>query len=152
MGLFNKLKNAFGNAQSNEEHLDGSYMDDIISSIENVPFAASQSNVLYGGINELAGFHYMQTVVVGTFKLKTNKGAKLSILGDDFKLVLNSDMLELASEVSNVLNRYVTKIDFEIEADDIPKIVKSRINALELMAKEEQVIFKIIEIVDEEEE
>ena len=151
MGFLNKMKAALGSNQSTEVSIDSNYIEDIINSIKNVPFATSRSNVLYGGINELAGYHYFQTVVVGTFKLKTHKGAQLTIMGDDYTLELNSDMVELESEASDVANQFVTKIDFEIEANDIPKIVKPRIKSLVLSAKKEQITFSIIEISDEEE-
>ena len=152
MGFLDKMKAALGSSQSAEESIDSNYIEDIINSIQNVPFAASRSNVLYGGINELAGYHYFQTVVVGTFKLKTHKGAQLSIIGDDYKLELNSDMLELESEPSDVANQFVTKIDFEIEANDIPNIVKSKIKSLELSANKEKVTFTIVNIITDEEE
>lgn len=152
MGFLNKMKTAFGNSKTKEETIDSDYIQDIINSIENMPFAASQSNVLYGGINDLAGYHYFQTVVVGTLKLKTNSGAELTIIGDDFELTLTSDMLELESEDSNVTNQYVTKIDFEIEVDDIPKIVKSKIKSLEFSSKKEKIIFTMVEIIHDEAE
>ncbi len=146
MGFLNKIKTAFGNTNIEEEEIDGNYIEDIINSVENIPFAASRSNVMYAGISELAGYHYFKTVIVGTYKLKTNKGAALNILGDDFKLSLNSDMLEMESEIANVPNQYVTKIDFEIEAEDIPKIKKLKISSLELIGKKENIVFNILEI------
>lgn len=152
MGFLNKIKDVFGGSQPIEDTIDSTYVENIINSIKNVPFGVSQSNVLYGGINELAGYHYFQTVVVGTFKLKTHKGAQLTIVGDDYKLHLNSDMVELESEASDLANQFITKIDFEIEATDIDKIVKSRIKSLELSAKKQQVTFTIIDIVSDEEE
>ena len=151
MGFLNKIKTAFGNSNNTDETVDDNYIGDIIATVENIPFAVSESNVLYAGISDLAGYHYFKTVIIGTLKLKTNKGAEITIIGDDFKLKLNSDMLELESDVANVDNQYVTKIDFEIEADDIAKIVKSRIKFLELSAKKEEIKFSIIEILGEEE-
>lgn len=151
MGFFNKLKSSFGNQKERESGIQPSYVEEIINGIENEPFAVSETNVMYAGIGEIAGYKLLQTVVVGTFRIKTFKGAQLKITGTDFELNLNSDMVELESDFSNVSNRSITKIDFEIEANDIPKIVKSRINSLELSAKKEELIFKIIEISDEEE-
>ncbi|MEO6347844.1 MAG: hypothetical protein ABIO60_08030, partial [Aquaticitalea sp.] len=151
MGFLDKMKTAFGTAKTNEEIHDSSYVENIINSVENSPFAVSKSNVLYGGNNELAGYHYFQTVIIGTLKLKTHQGAKMAILGDDFTLDINSDMLELESEISNQSNTYVTKIEFEIDKDDIPKLLKSKINSLEFFAKKENIKFFITEISDEEE-
>jgi hypothetical protein len=147
-----RLRAAFGNMSAMEKlHVD-THTESIINDIENEPFAISESNVLYAGLGELAGYHLLQTVIVGTFHLKTFKGAKLNIKGNDFELNLNSDMVELESDFSNVSHRSITKIDFEIDEDDLPKIVKSKIQTLELTAKKERVLFSIVHITKDEEE
>ncbi len=145
-----KLRAAFGDIRAMEKlHVD-TYTEDIINDIENEPFAVSQSNVMYAGLSELAGYHYLNTVIVGSFNIKTINGAQLKIEGDDFSLQLKSDMVELESDFSNVSNRSMTKIDFEIEAEDVPKIVKSKIKSLTLTAKKNKAIFTIVEIKTEE--
>lgn len=145
-----KLRAAFGDIRAMEKlHVD-TYTEDIINDIENEPFAVSQSNVMYAGLSELAGYHYLNTVIVGSFNIKTINGAQLKIEGDDYSLQLKSDMVELESDFSNVSNRSMTKIDFEIEAEDVPKIVKSKIKSLTLTAKKNKAIFTIVEIKTEE--
>ena len=146
MGFFNKLKTALNTSKAEEDAIDSSYTESIINEIENIPFALSGSNVMYAGLSELAGYHYFNTVIVGTFNIKTHKGAQLKMVGDDFELKLNSDMVELESDFSNTSNRSITKTDFEINENDLPKIAKSKIKSLELSAKKEQVIFSIIDI------
>jgi len=145
-----KLRAAFGDIRAMEKlHVD-TYTEDIINDIENEPFALSETNVMYAGLSELAGYHYLNTVIVGSFNIKTINGAQLKIEGDDYSLQLKSDMVELESDFSNVSNRSMTKIDFEIEAEDVPKIVKSKIKSLTLTAKKNKVVFSIIEIKTEE--
>lgn len=145
-----KLRAAFGDIRAMEKlHVD-TYTEDIINDIENEPFALSETNVMYAGLSELAGYHYLNTVIVGSFNIKTINGAQLKIQGDDFSLQLKSDMVELESDFSNVSNRSMTKIDFEIEAEDVPKIVKSKIKSLTLTAKKNKAIFTIVEIKTEE--
>jgi hypothetical protein len=151
MGFLNKMKSAFSKETTEETQIDTDFTEAIINSIENAPFGISDTNVIYAGESELAGFHYFKTIVVGSFRIKTNKGAQLSIKGDGFELKLDSDMVEIESEPSNIPSGYVTHIDFEIEAEDLPKITKSNIQSLELTAKKEHLKFSIIEISDEEE-
>lgn len=147
-----KLRTAFGiNKIVEEEHQD-TFTEAIINDVDGVPFALSETNVMYAGMSELAGYHYFKSIVIGTLKIKTFKGAKLIIKGDDFKLELKSDMLELESESSSIQNRNVTTIDFEIDEEDLPKIVRSKIQSLQLSAKKEKVNFSIIEITEDEEE
>ena len=145
MGFLNKLKTAFGNSESQKTSVEGNYVEEIINSIKNTPFAVSETNVLYAGINELASYTYVQTVIVGTLKLKTHKGATLKITGNDFYLHLNSDMLELESEATYKSNQYITKIDFEIDKENLPKLQTKTIESLELSTKKIGIDFKVLE-------
>jgi len=132
---------AFGNMRAMERtHVDN-YTEDIINSIDQEAFAVSEQNVLYANTKELGGYYYLITIVVGAFKIKTMKGAILNITGKDFKLELKSDMEEFESDHSNVSNRYVTRIDFIIEEDDVSKINTSLINTLTLKAKKQVIGF-----------
>lgn len=121
------------------------YTEDIINDVEGVPFAISKSNVMYAGLSELAGYHYFKTIIIGTFQIKTFKGATLMVNGKDFKLQLQSDMVELQSESSNGSDRNITRIDFEIDQEDVSKISKTTIESIELSAKKSHVHFSIIE-------
>lgn len=146
-----RLRAAFGDIRAMEKlHVD-THTEGIINDIENDPFAISDSNVMYADLGELAGYHLLQTVIIGTFHIKTVHGAKLKAIGSDFELVLNSDMVEIESDFSNVSNRSITRIDFEVEEGDLPKITKSKIQSLELIAKKQHVVFSMAETSDEEE-
>ncbi len=139
-----KIMAAFGNIRAMERtHVDN-HTEDIIKSIEDDAFGASESNVLYASTKELGGFYYVITIIVGSFKIKTMKGATLNIIGDDFNLELKSDMDEFESDHSNVSNRYITRIDFQIEEGDMPKFDKARIKTLTLSAKKKEVVFKTL--------
>ena len=93
---------------------------------------------MYTSVKELGGYFYLVTIIVGAFKIKTNKGAKLNITGANFELDLTADMDEFESDHTNVSNRFITRIDFQIEEDDILKIDKSLIKTLTLSAKKQQ--------------
>lgn len=142
---FDKILAAFGNMRAMERtHVDD-YTENIINSIKEEPFALSESNVMYAGIKELVDYYYLKTIIVGTFKIKTFKGATLNLNFENKQLQLNSDMFELESDFSNVSNRYITSIDFEINEEDIKKIYSSKIESLQLLAKKQDIIFKPIE-------
>ncbi|MEO8773610.1 MAG: hypothetical protein ABI263_09280 [Gelidibacter sp.] len=140
-----KLKSAFGESKVGEEPHDDTFTEAIINDVEGAPYALSKTNVLYAGLSELAGYHYFKTIIIGTFQIKTFKGAKLVVNGKDFKLELKSDMEELESESSNIPNRNITRIDFEIEHKDLSKISKKVIESLELIALKNHVHFSIIQ-------
>lgn len=146
-----KLKAAFGNQRTSEKDIVDTYTEDIINSIEQHPFAISDHNVCYASTSELADYHFLQTIIVGKFKVKTFKGAQLAITGHDFELELESDMMELQSERSDISDRYITQIDFVLDKIDLPKMDRSHIKSLVLSAKKQNVEFSIIQLNEEEE-
>lgn len=137
----NKILGAFGNTRSLEPTHDDNYIKDIIKSIDEEAFAVSEQNVLFAKVSELGGYYYVITIVVGRFKIKTKNGGNLSIEGKKFNLILNSDMDEFESNHSNVSNSFITRIDFQIEKEDVSKFDKKSITSLKLSAKKQEVIF-----------
>lgn len=139
-----KIRAAFGNIRAMERtHVDN-HTEDIINSIDQEAFAVSENNVLFTRVSELGGYYYVISITVGTFKIKTMKGAKLHLTGNDFNITLNSDMDEFESDHSNVSNRYITRIDFQIEKEDVPKLNKKSIKTVKLTSKKQEVIFKTL--------
>ncbi|TXD81086.1 hypothetical protein ESY86_19320 [Subsaximicrobium wynnwilliamsii] len=147
----NKLKSVFGAKSATEEVAHEVNTDAIIDEIKNVPFGVSENNVLYAGLNELGGYYFFQTVVVGSFRIKTKKGATLKVIGTNFEMTLRGDMDEFESEAAGVPNRYVTNIDFQIDEKDTAKLEKSMLQQLTLNCKKQQLVFKVLETMDEEE-
>jgi len=146
-----KVQAALGNVRAMEKlHVD-TYTEDIIIKVEGTRFASSELNEIYMDVVELAGYYYVKTIVLGSFHIKTWKGATLLIKGRDFELNLVSDMQEIESDFSNVSNRSVTQIDFVIEEQDIDKIEKSRIDNITISSKKKTAHFENIVITDEEE-
>jgi hypothetical protein len=126
-------------------------VDAIIEQVENTPFGISDNNVLYAGLNELGGYYFFQTVVVGDFKIKTMDGAYLQLKSDTFELELKSDTIELESEPSGVPNRHITKIDFQVEQSDIETLQTTKVTSIQLKAKKQAVLFTKYNGSDEEE-
>ena len=147
-----KLKKAFVTSQSKANPQEQNFTDDLIKSIEQKPFAISNDNVCYASANELAGYYYLQTVIVGKFRIKTFEGAQLKVLGTDFELNLESDMRELESELYNVPKSYMTRMDFILNENDLPNMVRSKIHTLILTAKKQNLEFSVIPSEEVEEE
>ncbi|GGI58012.1 hypothetical protein [Winogradskyella haliclonae] len=113
----------------------------IIKDIESTPFGVSENNVLYAGLNELGGYYFFQTVIVGQLNIKTMNGAKLNLKGEGIELELKSDSPEFESDPSPVKSRRITKIDFQIEESDIKTLENSRITSIQLKAKKQEIMF-----------
>jgi hypothetical protein len=138
-----KILPAFGNKKAIEQTPNDINTDNIIKSIEDKAFAVSEQNVMYASVKDLGGFFYFKTIIVGSFKIKTMKGAKLHVTADDFNLELKTDMDEFESDHSNASHIYMTRIDFQIEEDDIPKLNQSNINKMQLISKKEILDFEL---------
>ncbi|MGR7811976.1 hypothetical protein [Lacinutrix undariae] len=151
---FSKLKAVFGGAKAKQQVSQEDHTEAIINDVEDTPFATAVNNVMYAGMSELGGYHFMKTIIIGGFHIKTIKGAQLTIEGVNFTLKLNSDMVELESEASSVPNRSVTQIDFQIEEADSLKIKKAAIKNILLSCKKHQLEFVIysspIDVTEEE--
>ena len=137
--IFGKSDNAATTASNNDNNI-----KDIIKSVDGDAFAISEDNVLFAKTSELGGYYYVIAIIVGAFKIKTMKGATLDIQGNGLDLLLNSDMDEFESENSNVSKRYVTRIDFQIEKEDLSKFDKTRIKTLKLSTKKKAFVFTTV--------
>jgi hypothetical protein len=113
----------------------------IIEQAENIPFVISENNVLYAGLNELGGYYFFQTVVIGKLRIKTLNGATLHLKAVNFELELKSDMPELESESSSIPKRNITKIDFQVEEANIETLKKIKVTSIQLKTKKQDVLF-----------
>ncbi|MFP4845665.1 hypothetical protein [Winogradskyella sp. PE311] len=132
---FTKLFGKAETAQTNDT------VEAIIETVENNPYGVSDTNVLFAGLNELGGYFFFQTVIVGQLSVKVKNGAVLTFIGKDFELQLNSDMPEFESDRSDVKGRYITKIDFQVEESDIKKLEKAKLKTIGLKVKKHNIVF-----------
>lgn len=145
------LSKLFGNKTTEAKLHSGDTIEAIITDVENRPYGVSQNNVLYAGLNELGGYYFFQTVIVGQLHIKSKNGAKLSFIGDNFELQLDADMLEFESESSDIKGRSVTKIDFQVEETDLEKLENVKLKSVQLTAKGQDILFTKYLSSDEEE-
>ncbi|MBW1295845.1 hypothetical protein [Aquimarina litoralis] len=145
-----KVQAALGNIRAMEKlHVD-THTENIIIQVDGTKFAKSPSNEIYMDVIELAGYYYVKTIIIGSFHIKTWKGAELLITGKNFELNLASDMQEIESDFSNVSNKSITQVDFVIEEQDIHKIDTSVVERITVSSKKKSAHFDMI-INDEEE-
>ncbi|RCW91477.1 hypothetical protein [Winogradskyella arenosi] len=137
----------FGNKTSKSQDS----IEAIINDVENNPFGVAETNVLFAGLNELGGYYFFQTVIVGDLNVKCKKGAQLTFIGDGFKLKLEADMPEFESESSDVKGRYVTKIDFQMEQSDVEKLEIATLQKIQLKVKEQDLSFAKYVVLEDSE-
>ena len=148
MAFLSKLFGSKTKAQSNDS------VEAIINDVENRPYGISENNVLFAGLNELGGYFFFQTVIVGQLHIKCKTGANLIFKGDNFELQLNSDMPEFESEKSQIKGRSITKIDFQVEESDIKQLENAQLKSVLIKVKNQDLLFNkytVIDAIDEEE-
>jgi hypothetical protein len=133
------------------EALSNDTIEAIIADVDHTPYGVSTTNVLFAGLNELGGYFFFQTVIVGSFQIKSKNGAALIFKGDNFELTLNADSQEFESDHSDIKGRYITKIDFEIEESDIEALQNAQLNSVLLKVKSKDIEFSRYAGHDEEE-
>jgi hypothetical protein len=145
------LSKLFGSKTSETQSTSNDTIKAIIRDVENKPFGVSENNVLFAGLNELGGYFFFQTVIVGQLHIKCKTGAKLQFIGDNFELQLDADTLEFESEHSDIKGRSVTKIDFQIEESDIKQLETATLKSIQLKVKKHDISFTKYVVSDEEE-
>lgn len=141
MGIFTKL---FGPSEDQaQEPLDANYIETLINESDDEPLGVSEHNIIYAGYNELGGYYFLQTFIVGKFKIKTKAGASLLIEGQDYTFDLHADMPEFESEAATSFKGYVTKIDFEMDQTTVETLKKSTIKQLTLSVKNHKMVFSV---------
>ena len=133
------LSKLFGSKTSS--HKSGDSVEAIITDVENKPYGVSETNVLFAGLNELGGYHFFQTVIVGELNVKSKNGAQLFFNGDNFKLKLESDMPEFESDSSDIKGRHITKIDFQIEESDVKLLESATLKSVQIKVKKHDLLF-----------
>ena len=113
-----QLLASLGNMRAMERlHVD-TFTDEKIQNIKGDLIAESRDGKIYSRVEELNCYFYLEVVVLSKLKIKTFKGATLNFTGEtNFKLI--SDTQEIESDFSNVSNRFITEISFNITKEDI---------------------------------
>lgn len=119
-----KVLAALGSVKAMERlHVD-TFTEEKMENVGGDKIAESKEGQLYVGISDINGYLFLETVVFSGISIKTFKGATLSFEGGGDDFTLNSDNQEIVSDFSNVSNRFMTQVSFDITKDEIEKLTK----------------------------
>lgn len=142
MALFKKVDRvlaALGNMKAMERlHVD-TVTEEKMENVGGEKIAESDQGVLFGGIEELNGYLFLETILLSKSNLKTFKGATISFEGDD-SFQLKSDTQEIESDFSNVSNRFMTRVSFDITEEDIERIKNGSYDSLVYTCKKTSLV------------
>ncbi|MFY0629345.1 MAG: hypothetical protein JXR05_03125 [Flavobacteriaceae bacterium] len=107
-------------------------------------FGESDYGDLYIRTDELGGFLIMETLIVSVTNLKSKKGSKLTFYNENESLVFESDEDKIESDFSDFSGRYVTRIDYNIEAGEIEMINDKRYTNVRFEINGKEILFSTI--------
>ena len=148
MSLFNKIDQVlarFGNMKAMQRtHVD-TYTECLIENVAGEQYGISDYGELWISYQELAGYYFINTSIISATDIKTNKGASLEFLDSESKGVLvNSDDHMIESDFSNVSNRWLTKINYCVDEDQLKFIQNKEYSLVKFKFKKAQLVFEII--------
>ena len=115
-------------------------ISEIISEIDfkgGTKYAENSSNVVYLDIEELGGFPFIKTIIIGDFSTKIRRtGCTLTFVFENESLVLGSDNTDVESnQIKNTI-AYYTEIDFELTEEEAAKIKSEQVLEIQYSFKD----------------
>jgi len=117
----------------------------IISEIDfkgGTKYAENNNNAVYLDIEELGGFPFIKTIIIGDFSTKIKRtGCTLTFVFEMDSLILSSDHTDVESnQIKNTLV-YYTEIDFELTEEEATKIRNEPVREIQYTFKDKIITF-----------
>lgn len=107
-------------------------------------FTRNKTNKVYVDIEELGGFPYLKTVILGEIYTNIKRtGCTLSFVFKEDFITLNSDNTTVESDLIKNTKVYFTPIDFELTEDEAEKIKSNTVLEIIYTFKDKEYKFKI---------
>jgi len=117
-----------------------------IRSFSGTLIATSENGKVYAKSYELNGFNFMQFSIIAPFYIETSKGCTVTFYSDQEMLDIESDTLEILSDVSNTLNLALTEFEIEIEQELTSFIPTSGVIEIAFIFKSTKEIFRVTDL------
>ena len=112
---------------------------------EGTKYAENETNVVYADFEELGGFPYLKTVIIGETSVKIKRtGCTIAFQFNNETIKLNSDNTDIESNRIKNTNVFFTEIDFELNEEDATKIKEQKVTGLEYDFQNKIIPFKLI--------
>tara|TARA_R110000765_G_scaffold354060_1_gene444124 strand:- start:812 stop:1258 length:447 start_codon:yes stop_codon:yes gene_type:complete len=139
-----KILAAFGNIKALERtHID-THTEALIQNIPGDKIAESKDGQFWGKVQNLAGFYFLETIILSRTNIKTVKGGKLYLKGKDNSLTIDSDTKEIASDYSNISKRWMTRVSYIVSKEEIKYLNEHIADEITFQYKRKSILFKVI--------
>jgi hypothetical protein len=108
-------------------------------------YAENSSNAVYLDIEELGGFPFIKTIIIGDFSTKIKRtGGTLTFIFENDSLILSSDHTDVESNQIKNTSAYYTEIDFELIEAEAEKIRNEQVLEIQYEFKDKILAFNPI--------
>ena len=108
-------------------------------------YASNETCDVYVDFEELGGFPYIKTVIIGDLNTKVKRvGSTLTFQFKNDAVTIHSDNTTIESNKIKNTPFFVTEIDFEISANEAAKIKNNTVQRIEFTFKNDSYSFKKI--------
>ncbi len=128
---------------SEKNHVD-TFTENKMNTVKGEKIATSDNGGIWIEFQELASYTFMNIIVIGNKKIKTIDGCQLNFILKNDNFLLDSDTKEIESDFSNVSNRYITAVSFDITNLNIEFITNKEADFIEFIFKKDIERFEII--------
>ena len=147
MSLFKKIDQvlaSFGNMQAMQRtHVD-TFTEGLIENVPGEKYAKSDFGELWISYQELGGYYFINTSMISATSFKGNKGSSLEFLDGEKGFILKSDDYMIESDFSNVSNRWLTKINYCLEKEQLKSIQNKDFSEVIFRWKKIELVLEII--------
>ncbi|MEC4005304.1 hypothetical protein OX283_011610 [Flavobacterium sp. SUN052] len=132
VNILKKIVPKFGGLDVSESNHVDTYTENKMIQVKGEQIAASENGGIWVTFQELSEYKFMNITVIGLEKFKTYEGCELIFTNENDILVLKSDTKEIESDFSNVSNRWITSISFDITNLNIDEIKNKTAKSVKL--------------------
>lgn len=143
ISLLKTIVTKLGGVDTSEKNHVDTFTENRILNVPGEQIASIENGGIWVDFQELSDYHFMNIIVIGKKKFKTFEGCELVFTSNNSELKLISDSKEIASDFSNVSNRWITQIAFDITNINIDMMIKKEANLVHLNFKKDSETFDI---------
>ena len=108
-------------------------------------FASDNSNILYLDIEELGGFPFIKSVIIGDLSVRIKrKGCTLTFMFKNESITLESDHTKIESNSIKNTDAFYTEIDFELDKNEADKIKIGGIESISFSFNDKNYPFSLL--------
>ncbi|WP_028890115.1 hypothetical protein [Tenacibaculum ovolyticum] len=147
MNIFRKkdeILASLGNMRAMKRlHVD-TFTENKIKNVSGIKISESKDGQFWVEFQELNEVLFMNSTILSRIDLKTFKGAKITLLTEDYEIEINSDERTIESDFSNVSNTWITKVSFIIDLKERKIIEERNFEELEYKFKKEVLNLRVV--------